>query len=83
MDSHLFNGYKVPHHYDSMIVKLVAWGRGRGEALDRIGRSLQELQIKGVDTNVALMQKVLGSPRFRDGNVDTAFLDASGPWLAA
>jgi acetyl-CoA carboxylase biotin carboxylase subunit len=83
VDSHLFNGYKVPHHYDSMVAKLIAWGRGRDEALRRIGRALREFQVRGVDTNIAVMSEVIGSTRFRNGDVDTAFLDASGSWLAA
>lgn len=77
VDSHLFNGYRVPHHYDSLVAKLVAWGRTRDEALHRAKRALSEITVRGIHTNVELMRRILDHPGFQDVKLGTNFLEAN------
>ena len=79
VDSHLYNGYVVPHHYDSLIAKLIAWGRDRNEAVSRSQRALSEFAVRGIDTNAELLRKVLENDRFRNVILDTRFLDTLRP----
>ncbi|HKI74943.1 MAG TPA: acetyl-CoA carboxylase biotin carboxylase subunit [Pseudomonadales bacterium] len=79
VDTHLYTGYLVPHHYDSLIAKLIAWGRDREECIDRMVGALEEFEVNGVDTNANLMRQVVSSERFRQGEVDTHFLDNGFP----
>ncbi|MBI4880098.1 MAG: acetyl-CoA carboxylase biotin carboxylase subunit [Planctomycetes bacterium] len=76
LDSHVYAGYEIPSHYDSLISKLIVWGRTREEALNRARRALDEYVIEGIKTSIPLHRRILRDPRFRDGNVDTSFLDA-------
>ena len=78
VDSHLFSGYEVPPYYDSLLAKVVAWGRDRAEAIVRMQRALDELTITGITTNVAFHKRVLASEIFRSGQVTTHLLDALG-----
>jgi len=78
VDSHLFSGYEVPPYYDSLIAKVIAWGRDRAEAIARMQRALDELTIVGVTTNVSFHKRVLGSEIFRSGQVTTHLLDTLG-----
>ncbi len=76
LDSHVYAGYEIPSHYDSLICKLIIWGRTREEALNRARRALDEYVIEGIKTSIPLHRRIMRDPRFRDGNVDTSFLDA-------
>ncbi|TMD60621.1 MAG: acetyl-CoA carboxylase biotin carboxylase subunit [Chloroflexi bacterium] len=78
IDSHLFPGYEVPAYYDSLLAKVIAWGRDRAEAIARMQRALDELTITGIVTNVAFHKRVLGSDIFRSGEVTTHLLDMLG-----
>ncbi|HKW79330.1 MAG TPA: acetyl-CoA carboxylase biotin carboxylase subunit [Candidatus Limnocylindria bacterium] len=78
VDSHLFSGYEVPPYYDSLLAKLIAWGRDRAESIARMRRALDELTITGIVTNVAFHKRVLGSEIFRNGEVTTHLLDTLG-----
>ena len=78
IDSHLFAGYEVPTYYDSLLAKVIAWGRDRAEAIARMQRALDELTITGIVTNVAFHKRVLGSDIFRSGEVTTHLLDTLG-----
>jgi acetyl-CoA carboxylase, biotin carboxylase subunit len=75
VDTHVFGGYEVPPYYDSLLAKIVAWGRDRAESIARMQRALDELTITGVATNVAFHKKVLASEIFRSGQVTTHLLD--------
>jgi len=75
VDSALFDGADLPYYYDPMIAKVIAWGRTREEALQRIRRALGEFTIVGVDTNIPFHRQLLSDPRFADGHIYTAFLD--------
>ena len=65
----------VSPFYDSMIAKLIAYGRDREEALARMRRALDEFVIEGIQTNIALHRRILDHPDFQKGPVSTRFLD--------
>jgi acetyl-CoA carboxylase biotin carboxylase subunit len=74
-DSGVYEGYTVPMDYDPMIAKLIAWGRDREEALDRMSRALAEYRIAGVKTTIPFHRALLTHPAFRSGDFDTTFID--------
>lgn len=69
------SGSEVLPHYDSMLVKVSAWGREMEEAARRLGRSLAEFRIRGVKTNLPFLQNVVRHPRFLAGDTHTRFID--------
>jgi acetyl-CoA carboxylase biotin carboxylase subunit len=75
VDSHLYSGYTVPPHYDSLLAKIIAFRPTREEALDTLARALSETTIEGVRTTIPLFLKILGHAEFRSGNVDTGFVE--------
>jgi acetyl-CoA carboxylase biotin carboxylase subunit len=75
VDSMVYAGLTVPSHYDSMIAKLITFGRDREECLARMRRALREMKIDGIRTNLTFHQRVLDDPRFISGNVSTKFLE--------
>ena len=78
IDTHCFQGYEVPPYYDSLLAKLIAWGRDRAEAVSRMQRALDEFTIVGVTTNIPAHKKILASEQFRSGNVTTHLIDTVG-----
>jgi acetyl-CoA carboxylase biotin carboxylase subunit len=81
-DSHVYQGYTVPPFYDSLLGKLVVWGRDRDEAMARGRWALDEFRVEGVATTIPFHRRVLEHPRFRAGAVSTHFIDEeleSGP----
>jgi acetyl-CoA carboxylase biotin carboxylase subunit len=77
VDSGVTQGSEVSLYYDPMISKLVAWGRDRAEAIDRMSRALDEYRISGVRTTIPFHRWVMGHPRFRSGRFHTGFIDES------
>jgi len=75
VDSGVYSGYTIPPFYDSMIAKLIVWGRDRNEAINRLNRALYEYQIKGVKTNVLLHKVILREPAFLEGRLTTHFIN--------
>ncbi len=75
VDTHIYAGYTVPSHYDSMIAKLVAKGQTRTEAIARMKRALEEFVIEGVQTTIPLHIELVSNSQFQAGNYTTAFLD--------
>lgn len=75
VDSHLYVGYTVPPHYDSLVAKLIVWGATRSEALARARRALAELRIEGIKTTVGFHQKLLDIEAFVKGEARTDFLE--------
>ncbi|MFW6085381.1 MAG: acetyl-CoA carboxylase biotin carboxylase subunit [Gemmatimonadota bacterium] len=75
IDSHVFAGYRVPPHYDSLLGKLIAHGATRDEALRRAHQALEEFIIEGVHTTIPFLRRVLEHPDFVAGEVDTRFLE--------
>ena len=78
VDSHCFQGYEVPPYYDSLLAKVIAWGRDRPEAVARMQRALDEMTIVGVKTNIGAHKKILASELFREGKVTTHLIDTVG-----
>ncbi len=75
VDSHVYGGYTVSPHYDSMISKVISYGRTRRIALDRMYRALSEYLIRGIDTNVEFLKAVLLDPPFRQGEATTSYIE--------
>jgi acetyl-CoA carboxylase biotin carboxylase subunit len=75
VDSHAYAGYAIPPHYDSMIGKLITYGKDRREAMDRMSRALGEYIITGVKTTIPFEQAILQDPNFRRGVYSTNFID--------
>jgi len=75
VDKHAYTGYIIPSHYDSMLAKLVCFGKDRREALDRMARALDEFMIRGIKTTIPLHQLILKDPNFRRGRYSTAFIE--------
>jgi acetyl-CoA carboxylase biotin carboxylase subunit len=75
LDSHIYAGYTVPPHYDSLIAKLIVRGNTREEALARAVLALEMFVVEGVKTTIPFLLEVLRHPDFRAGNVDTRFLE--------
>ena len=75
VDSHVYSGYRIPPHYDSMIGKLIVYAPTRQEALARCRRALDEYLIEGVQTTIPFEQFILDTKDFREGNYDTGFIE--------
>jgi acetyl-CoA carboxylase biotin carboxylase subunit len=75
VDSHIYNGYRVPPNYDSMIGKLIAHGETREAAIARMRGALAELVIEGIKTNAPLHRRILSDARFIDGGTDIHYLE--------
>lgn len=75
VDSAVYPGYTISPHYDSMIAKLIVWGRTREEAIARMKRALSEFAIEGIKTTIPFHQKLLEHPKFIEGNFDIKFLE--------
>jgi pyruvate carboxylase len=72
-----YAGALLAAYYDSLLVKVTAWGSNLPEACQRMDRSLREFRIRGVKTNIPFLENVVNHPRFRAGQVTTSFLDES------
>ena len=75
LDTHVYTGYEVPPYYDSMIGKLIAHGAERDSALARMATALDEVVIDGIDTNIALQQRIIREPAVVAGGVGINFLE--------
>jgi acetyl-CoA carboxylase biotin carboxylase subunit len=74
-DGGVYQGYRVPMHYDPMISKLVSWGQTREEAIARMRRALDEYRIEGVRTTIPFHRRVFRHPAFIAGDMDTSFIE--------
>ncbi|MBP6500798.1 MAG: acetyl-CoA carboxylase biotin carboxylase subunit [Thauera sp.] len=75
VDSHVYNGYTVPPHYDSMIGKLIAYGDTREQAIRRMRIALSEMMVEGIKTNIPLHQTLMLDPRFNEGGTSIHYLE--------
>jgi acetyl/propionyl-CoA carboxylase alpha subunit len=69
----------VSAEYDSLLAKVIAWGKDRPSAISRLRRGLREFQIGGVQNDLEFLTQVIDSPAFAAGRVDTTFLDNFHP----
>ncbi len=75
VDSHLFQGYKVPPYYDSLLAKVISHGPTREVAIQRMVRALDEMIVEGVHTTAPFLRRVLTSDLFRRGQFSTNFVE--------
>jgi len=75
IDSHIYSGYTIPPHYDSMISKVMAFGKTRELALERMNRALGEYLIRGIKTNIPFVRAIIQDPHFREGKATTKFIE--------
>ncbi|KOF57111.1 MULTISPECIES: acetyl-CoA carboxylase biotin carboxylase subunit [Clostridium] len=75
VDSAAYSGYKITPFYDSMIAKVIAWGRNREEAIERMKRALDEFEIEGIDTTIPFHKRLLENQAFITGKFNTNFLE--------
>jgi len=74
IDTHLYSGYVVPPHYDSLLAKLIVWGSDRDEAINRLHRALSETMISGVNTTVDFYKLLIRDSAFVNGQVHTGLV---------
>jgi len=75
VDTHIYNDYRVPANYDSMLMKLIVHGKDRAEAIAKMRSALGELIIEGIDTNLDFQYEILSNPVYQDGHeIDTDFI---------
>jgi acetyl-CoA carboxylase biotin carboxylase subunit len=74
VDAAMMSGQEIPLEYDPMIAKLCAWGRNRGECMNRMARALSETGVAGCLTNLAFLRRALEDPVFRSGTYTTGFI---------
>ena len=75
MDTHIYNGYRVPPYYDSMIGKLISYGETRASALARMRVALNEIVIDGIKSNVPLQLDIITDHAFQQGGTDIHYLE--------
>ncbi len=75
VDSHVFAGYTVPPHYDSMIGKLLAYGKTRDQAIARMRGALMEMAVEGILTNIPLHQDLMNDRAFQEGGASIHYLE--------
>lgn len=75
VDSHIFQGYRIPPYYDSLLAKLITFAPTRNEAIAKMNRALDEFVIEGVKTTIPFHKKMMNNPDFIAGNIDTKYLE--------
>ena len=75
VDSHVYTGYDIPPFYDSLIGKLIVWGKDRDHAMARMKRALNECAVTGIPTTVEFHLEMLDRPEFINGDVHTKFVE--------
>ncbi|HUG14836.1 MAG TPA: biotin carboxylase N-terminal domain-containing protein [Thermomicrobiales bacterium] len=78
IDTGFVAGGEIDPRFDSLIAKLIVWGRDREEALSRLARALRDFEVEGVATTIPLYQALIRHPAFASGDYDTGFLERSG-----
>ena len=78
VDSGLYAGYRIPPYYDSMIAKLIVYGRTREDCIMRLNRALKEMVVEGVKTSIPLHQAIIQDPDFLSGDYTIKWLE---DWL--
>ena len=79
VDTHAYAGYTIPPTYDSLVAKLIVWGRDRAEALARAARALDEFEVEGIKTTIPFHRAAVQNEAFRLGEVYTDFLETHLP----
>ena len=74
IDSHAYAGYDIPAYYDAMIAKLIVWAPDRQQAIARMQRCLNEMEVTGVPTNIELQKRIMANSHYRRGDISTDFI---------
>ncbi|MDR2665969.1 MAG: acetyl-CoA carboxylase biotin carboxylase subunit [Endomicrobium sp.] len=74
LDTHVYSGYTIPPFYDSLIAKVIAFGKNREETIVKMQRALGEVEIEGIKNTSSLHSKIMANEKFRSGSISTAFL---------
>ncbi|AQU88424.1 acetyl-CoA carboxylase biotin carboxylase subunit [Komagataeibacter nataicola] len=74
-DTHLYDGYVVPTHYDSLVAKLIVRGRSRNEAISKMRAALEETEVDGIPTTIPLHLHLMEDERFRAGDISVHYLE--------
>ena len=75
VDTHIYQGYTIPPYYDSLIAKLISFGRDRTEAIARMRRALDEFVVEGIQTTIPFHRKVLTTPQFVHSQIHTKWIE--------
>ena len=75
IDSHVYNGYNVPPHYDSMIGKVITFSETRTKAIIKMQNALDEMVIDGIKTNIPLQRKIMADKTFNKGGMNIHYLE--------
>ena len=75
VDSHIYNGYRIPPNYDSLLLKLIVHGSSREEAISKMRSALGEMVIDGLDTNLDFDYEIINHEAYQSGDTDTHFID--------
>jgi len=75
VDTHIYEGYTVPHYYDSLLAKLIVHGNSRAEAVARMQRAIEEFKADEVKTTVPFLRRILTEKDFKTGRYDTDFVE--------
>ena len=76
LDTHVYSGYIIPPHYDSMIAKLITTAQTRKEAINKMKRALDEFLIEGIKTTIPFHRKLMDHPDYISGNYSTNFMES-------
>tara|TARA_Y100000768_G_scaffold172873_1_gene129405 strand:- start:71 stop:1414 length:1344 start_codon:yes stop_codon:yes gene_type:complete len=76
LDTHVYSGYSIPPHYDSMIAKLITTAQSRDEAINKMKRALDEFLIEGIKTTIPFHRKLMDHPDYISGNYSTSFMES-------
>ncbi|PIW30919.1 MAG: acetyl-CoA carboxylase biotin carboxylase subunit [bacterium (Candidatus Ratteibacteria) CG_4_10_14_3_um_filter_41_18] len=75
LDTHIHQGYQVPAYYDSLLAKLISYGRNRREAIFRMQRALGEMKIEGIKTTIPFYKKIFSNPLYLQGKYYVGFIE--------
>lgn len=79
VDTHIYNDYKVPANYDSMLMKLIVYDKDRTSAIAKMRSALGEVIIEGIETNIDFQYEILENEAFQKGDTDTGFIEKYFP----
>ncbi len=75
VDSHVYTGYEIPPFYDSLIGKLIVWGKDRNTAIKRMNRALNECAVTGIPTTINFHLTLLNKTKFKEGKIHTKYVE--------
>ena len=75
VDSHVYTGYEIPPFYDSLIGKLIVWGKDRDTAIKRMNRALNECAVTGIPTTINFHLTLLNKAKFKEGKIHTKYVE--------